>query len=583
MLTRITIKNFKRFDEAVIELGNPVVFIGPNNSGKTTALQALALWDIGLKRWNEKREGKSAPKKRTGVAINRRDLISVPIPAANLLWRDLHVREAQSNANGKQMTRNIRVDIIVEGVTRGAGWACGLEFDYANEESFHCRPLRLSEKKNPERMPIPEQTKDINISFLPPMSGLTDREHVKLPGEINFLIGQGRTAEVVRNLCFQLLQRSNEDKDDWRNVVNSIHKLFGVQIDPPTFVTERSELVMTYHEASGIPLDISSAGRGLHQTLLLLTYLTLNPRSVLLLDEPDAHLEILRQQQIYQVLTDTAQRQGSQIVAASHSEVILEEAAGRDVVVAFVGKPHRIDDRGTQVKKALKNIGFDQYYKAEYARWVLYLEGSTDLAILRAFAHTLQHPAQSSLERPFTHYVANQPGKAREHFHGLCEAVPNLVGFALFDRLDLTLQDQPVLQQYMWKRREIENYLCTPDTLIAYAEACAMEAADEVSPGPLFQNHRKNEFRDTMDECIKDFAPPAALRGPNDPWWADVKASDDFLDRVFVAFFKKLDLPNLMSKSNYYVLAKYVPKEQIDPEIATALDAILNVANKANV
>lgn len=55
MLTRLTIRNFKRFDEVEIELGNPVVFIGPNNSGKTSAMQALALWDIGLRRWREQR------------------------------------------------------------------------------------------------------------------------------------------------------------------------------------------------------------------------------------------------------------------------------------------------------------------------------------------------------------------------------------------------------------------------------------------------------------------------------------------------------------------------------------------------
>ena len=57
MITKLIIKNFKLFDDAEIELGNPVVFIGPNNSGKTSALQVLALWDIGLKRWLEKRKG----------------------------------------------------------------------------------------------------------------------------------------------------------------------------------------------------------------------------------------------------------------------------------------------------------------------------------------------------------------------------------------------------------------------------------------------------------------------------------------------------------------------------------------------
>ncbi|OQY19681.1 MAG: hypothetical protein B6I34_09325 [Anaerolineaceae bacterium 4572_32.1] len=45
MLTRMLVRNFKRFGEIDIELGNSVVFIGPNNSGKTAALQALALWE----------------------------------------------------------------------------------------------------------------------------------------------------------------------------------------------------------------------------------------------------------------------------------------------------------------------------------------------------------------------------------------------------------------------------------------------------------------------------------------------------------------------------------------------------------
>src|SRR3972149_11860788 len=102
-----------------------------------------------------------------------------------------------------------------------------------------------------------------------------------------------------------------------------------------------------------VRLDLSSAGRGLQQTLLLLSYMYANPESVVLLDEPDAHLEILRQRQIYQILTDVAQKHGNQIIAASHSEIILNEAADRDNVIAFVGKPHPISDRGHQVLKSL--------------------------------------------------------------------------------------------------------------------------------------------------------------------------------------------------------------------------------------
>jgi predicted ATP-dependent endonuclease of OLD family len=44
MLTQLTVRNFKLFGEVAVELADRVVLIGPNNSGKTSALQALALW-----------------------------------------------------------------------------------------------------------------------------------------------------------------------------------------------------------------------------------------------------------------------------------------------------------------------------------------------------------------------------------------------------------------------------------------------------------------------------------------------------------------------------------------------------------
>ncbi|MCY4259694.1 MAG: AAA family ATPase [Rhodobacteraceae bacterium] len=63
MLTKLTIRNFKRFESVSVELGNPVVFVGPNNSGKTSAMQALSLWNVGVRRWAEKRAGRSPPGK----------------------------------------------------------------------------------------------------------------------------------------------------------------------------------------------------------------------------------------------------------------------------------------------------------------------------------------------------------------------------------------------------------------------------------------------------------------------------------------------------------------------------------------
>jgi hypothetical protein len=379
---------------------------------------------------------------------------------------------------------------------------------------------------------------------------------------------------VLRNLCYGIAE---DVPAHWREVCEHIHALFGVELDKPEYIAERGEITMTYREPSKTRLDMSASGRGLQQTLLLLAYLYANPGSVLLLDEPDAHLEILRQRQTYQLLTQVARQQGSQIVAASHSEVVLNEAAGRDVVIAFVGTPHRIDDRGSQVLKALAEIGFDQYYQAEQTGWVLYLEGSTDLAVLQAFARRIGHPATRHLERPFVYYVANQPQRARDHFFGLREAKRDLVGLAIYDRLDRELQQHPGLQETMWNRREIENYLCYPEILLAYAAT----SAQQDQPGPLFAAAEAENRRNIMQVCIADLVPPVALRNRDDRWWSEVKASDAFLDRLFEAFFVRLGLPNLMRKSDYHVLAELVTEDLIAPEVVEKLDAIIQVAQRA--
>ncbi|MBI2567865.1 MAG: AAA family ATPase [Candidatus Schekmanbacteria bacterium] len=438
MLTRLRVASFKLFDQVDIELGERVMFVGPNNCGKTSALQALALWSIGVRCWVERRGAGIVPKERPGVTINRRDLVALPVPAANLLWRDLHLREGYK-ANGRPKTRNIPIEIDVDGVDSARRWATCLELDYANEESFYCRS-RLG--ADGARLEVPVEAAAVRIAYLPPMSGLAANETRLDEGAIAVRIGEGRTAEVLRNVCWQVLQRSTES---WTHLVERMQALFAIQLEPPEYIKERGEITMSFRTSRGVRLDLSASGRGQQQTLLLLAHMSANPGAVLLLDEPDAHLEILRQRQIYQVLSQVASRTGNQIIAASHSEVILNEAAERDMVVAFIGSPHRLRDRGGQLAKALTELGFEHYVQAEETGWVLYLEGSTDLAILQAFAARLDHPACKALERPFVRYVANQPAQARRHFHALREAKPDLLAIALYDRLDSGLPADPSL------------------------------------------------------------------------------------------------------------------------------------------
>ena len=145
------------------------------------------------------------------------------------------------------------------------------------------------------------------------MSGLAATEIRVDPGAEAVRSGEGRTAEVLRNPCFRI---HGDNREQWLEPTTRIGNLFGVETDPPRYIQERGEITKGYRE-HGTTRDLSSSGRGLQQTLLILAYMYGNPGAVLLLDEPDAHLEVLRQRQIRRMISDTASERGGQIIAAS--------------------------------------------------------------------------------------------------------------------------------------------------------------------------------------------------------------------------------------------------------------------------
>ena len=576
MLTKIIIRNFKNFEDVSIDLSNGVVFIGPNNFGKTSALQALSLWYAGLQKWAEKHAPKDVseiPTKRPGVTVSRLELISLPVSAMDLIWHDRKVRSAPS--------KNIRIDLIVEGISNGKFWECGLEFDYSNPDALFCRPLRDNSLEG--RMKVPPEALKVKLAFLPSMSGLASEEALIQEGRINVLIGQGQTAEVLRNLCYRVYEK--EKKEEWNKLIADIQTFFGITINAPAYSQSRGTVVMNYQRMdSKIKLDLPSSGRGMQQVLLLLAYLYDNdPGTVLLLDEPDAHLEILRQREIYNLLIKVAESRNAQIVAASHSEILLNVAAQRGTVISFVGKPHLLArGRTSEVRKALSEIGYDQYYHAENEGWVLYLEGESDLSILKEFAIILDHPAKSYLQTPFVKYLGNdRPNEASKSFHALREAKDDLVGVLLMDRLKHgNMKDEGRLKKIMWRKREIENYLCNRKAIISFVV--------EGIRDDIFGRVEKDKKIKIMEGEIENLEEARRTLDKPSGFHKDIKASDKFLTPLFRNFSKKImpSIPKeslqILRKKDFFLLVKHIPIDEIDPEVKEKLDAIVEVAQAAN-
>ena len=51
MITKLILRNFKRFVEESFEFDSRVILAGQNNFGKTTVIQAIAAWRYALSAW----------------------------------------------------------------------------------------------------------------------------------------------------------------------------------------------------------------------------------------------------------------------------------------------------------------------------------------------------------------------------------------------------------------------------------------------------------------------------------------------------------------------------------------------------
>jgi hypothetical protein len=126
----------------------------------------------------------------------------------------------------------------------------------------------------------------------------------------------------------------------------------------------------------------------------------------------------------------------------------------------------------------------------------------------------------------------------------------------------------------MWSGREIKNYLVTPESLRGFVQLGLRE-------DDLIDQAERDRRVEVMDTCIAELTQALHVARRPDPWGADIKVTDEFLDPLFENYFQRLGTPQQIFKRDYHGLADAIPLEQIGQEVRDMLDAILEVANRA--
>lgn len=553
MIRRITIRNFKRFSEQTFELADAVVLAGPNNAGKSTLLQAIATWKLGLDRWVAQRKGGQAVK-RSGVAITRADFTAVPLREMNLLWEDRRV----SGDGDKPGTPRL-IEIVAEGEANGEAWTCGLEFQYANPELVYVRPreAKALDQRAIRSFP-PEPARALEIVHVPPLSGIDRDEPRRERGMQDLLVGQGRPGEILRNLLWEIAQ---QDEKNWKALAGHIRDLFGIDLVEPSYSSAQPYIVCEYREPGHErPLDLSNAGSGTLQVLLLLAFLYARPATVILLDEPDAHQHVILQKQVYDLIRKVARERGGQVIVATHSEVVLDATEPTRVLGFFGDRPRPLASKTErdQLREALKRVTTMDLLLGKEIGAVLYVEGETDEKILGEWARILGHRARAFLERPFVHWLGGRSlPEAKAHYFAMRAAFPGIRALCLLDGDNRDEPDEEATRAGLvvlrWRRYEIENYLLHP------------EAIKRFLAFPLMEPQVEKEFWRHVPPGTDLFGDHVSL--------VRVKASDEFLVPLLEKFGKSTP------KKDLYLLAATMRPEEIHPEVKEKLDRIAEVLN----
>ncbi|HSD15582.1 MAG TPA: AAA family ATPase [Flavobacterium sp.] len=494
MIKKIELKNFKRFKEKEINLlpNELSLIVGGNNSGKSSVLHALAVWEYCKTVLKYEKSPKSILKgfKGDGYGINIDDFTPINIPSLKYLWTNLNP------SSGYNLTIKCYWDID-NNVERFLKIGLAL----TQERLF----IKALESNIEEGESVPQ------IAYLPPFAGITDKEQWYPLAYRNKVIGQGLAGAVLRNTIIELYNANlklREDKKGAKSKISSsdlkyirendsfeklnkvLFETFKGVIHPQDFNPEfhtnikidfaKGTLVknrFTKHQNYN-KRDIMVEGSGFLQWLSVYTF-AINPKiDILLLDEPDAHLHNSLQGQLIEKLGEISKDLKKQILIATHSTDVVKSL--HHGIILHVSNSISYLTNEHQKIKVLSGLGtefFPKLDKLQRFKKVLFIENNSDADLLKKWANSL------GLIWPDNIVIWPYPNSHKERkqlFLHLKDEVNNIKCISLSDRdNDLYDNTNSDLQDAIgnliegnnhflcrkWRRWEIENYLICPPAI----------------------------------------------------------------------------------------------------------------------
>ena len=507
MITKVHFHRFKQYRDETFELRPEGISLvaGGNNSGKSTLLHGLAIWEFCRTVLEMERgpEVLHAESNQQGHGMSVEEFSPLAVPSLRHLWTNLKAQKESDDQDGY----TLRI---------GAEWgpACkNLVFglSLANDRLF----IKVTSSNIGPEDQVPR------IAYLPSFAGMVDKEERFSLAIRRRRIGEGLSGSILRNSILDMYNENKRrradmmigrskigtkdlrklmDSDPWEKIQAILQSTFGAQLFVTPFRDEyhsyvRVELVKgesnngKFKKHTGYrKRDIMVEGSGFLQWLSVYT-LVLSPEiDTVLLDEPDVHLHPSLQMMMMEDLQNHLE--GKQILISTHSSEILRHSAP-EIILEIGDRKGKYLVEEYQKVKMLEGIG-TQYSplldRARQTGCILFVEGSSDITILKIIAEKMNIDVLDK----WTIWPRNVSHKDRKQlFLGLRDDIPHLKAVSLRDRdnrlaknitpdlIDTGEKQEDSFFTVTWKRRMIENYLIDPAAM-SDASGKTMSEVEEI-------------------------------------------------------------------------------------------------------
>lgn len=585
MIEKIKIEKFKKFTDATVTVSPQglSIIVGGNNSGKSSLLQALALWNFAKNVivFSKGRNALDEHSRKDGVGVSFEDFTPMNIPSFDYLWTNLKFVGSY--------TMKIKVYWKIESIEKFL------------EIGFSLTQDRLFVKKTSSNISSTDRIPE--IAYLPPFAGITEKEPWLTAADRRKQIGRGLSGSVIRNLIYDFYneyerefkeaaalprRRMNarrkelQESTTFGKLNKILAEVFAVQLFPPNFSSE-------FHNYLKIPLkkgtwsgdsfqpfsafsarDIMAEGRGFLQWLGTFCLLLNNSIDVLLLDEPDAHLHATLQAELIKYLELLSLDTGKLVLFATHSSEVIKSVPPSQILEAKNGTV-KYCKHESDIQRLLLGLGVEHFpflHKVQLNKKVVFVENIFDEKILKSFAEKLN--SNISDKAVFWPMANNHKERKQVYLH-LKNEIKGVIFVSLEDKdnleysqTDINLKDgssPDVIDQTpdgptnqflprRWRRWEMESYLINPKAIarIANVEEAQIEndLLTEFSikwPSDFKQSDRTNSNANLFDR--------------------DGKAIIDFFEKKYD--FSKINIP------------QYFDVNDIPDDVATFIHLIENL------